>query len=102
MVYAVQKFRHYLLATPFVFYVDHQALLYMINKLVIQGRINRWLLLLQEFTFKIIVRPRKKHVSADHLSRIKTREPADGVNDDFPDAHLFQIAIILEWYKSIG
>lgn len=23
MVYAVQKFRHYLLATPFTFYVDH-------------------------------------------------------------------------------
>ena len=102
MVYVVQKFRHYLLATPFVFYVDHRALLYMINKPVIQGRINRWLLLLQEFTFKIIVRPWKKHVSADHMSRIKTGEPTDGVNDDFPDAQLFQIAVLPAWYRSIG
>lgn len=56
MVYDVQKFKHYLLAvTPFVFYVDHQALLYLVNKPIIQGRIRRWLLLLQEFTFKIVV-----------------------------------------------
>ena len=26
----------------------------------------------------------------------------EGVNDDFPDAHLFRIAILSEWYKSIG
>ena len=31
MVYLVNKFRHYLLANHFVFYVDHQALLYLIN-----------------------------------------------------------------------
>lgn len=89
MVYAVQKFRHYLLATLFVFYVDHQALLYMVNKPVIQGRISSWLLLLQEITFKIIVRPGKKHVSANHLSRLKIGELIDGVNDDFFDAQLF-------------
>ena len=40
MVYAVQKFRHYLLATPFIFYVDHQALLNLVNKPIIQGRIS--------------------------------------------------------------
>ena len=74
----------------------------MINKPVIQGRIIRWLLLLQEFTLKIIVWLGKKHVSADHLSRIKTGEPAEGVNDDFPDAQLFQIAVLPEWYRSIG
>ena len=37
MVFAVQKFRHYLLGNFFVFYVDHQALLHLINKVVIQG-----------------------------------------------------------------
>ena len=74
----------------------------MVNKPVIQGRISRWLLLLQEFTFKIIVRPGKKHVSADHLSRLKIGEPANGMNADFPDAQLFQIVVLPEWYKSIG
>lgn len=67
MVYVVQKFRHYLLAMPFTFYVDHQALIYLVNKPIIQGRINIWLLLLQEFTFTIIVRPGKSHVIADQF-----------------------------------
>ena len=26
MVFALQKYRHYLLANPFIFYIDHQAL----------------------------------------------------------------------------
>lgn len=72
MVYAVQKFRHYLFATPFTFYVDHQALMYLVNKPIIQGRVSQWLLLLQEFTFAIVVRPGKSHVIADQLSRIRS------------------------------
>ena len=47
MVFALQKYRHYLLANPFVFYTDHQALKYLINKPLRHGRICRWLLLFQ-------------------------------------------------------
>lgn len=102
MVYAVQKSRHYLLATPFTFFVDHQALMYLVNKPVIQGRVSRWLILLQEFSFKIIVFPRKSHLIADQLSRIKSGEvPGSGVNEDFPDAHLFQIVVLPQWYEGI-
>ena len=32
IVYAVKKFRHYLLANKFLFFVDHQALMYLVNK----------------------------------------------------------------------
>jgi hypothetical protein len=32
MIYVVKKFRHYLPDNSFVFYVDHQALLYLVNK----------------------------------------------------------------------
>ncbi len=32
MVYALHKFRHYLLGNQFVFYVDHMALVYLVNK----------------------------------------------------------------------
>jgi hypothetical protein len=32
MVYALHKFKHYLLGDKFVFYVDHMALLYFIKK----------------------------------------------------------------------
>jgi hypothetical protein len=30
MVYALHKFRHYLLGNKFIFYVDHMALLYLV------------------------------------------------------------------------
>lgn len=38
----------------------------------------------------------------DQLSRIRSREPTEGVNEDFLDAHLFQIAVLPSWYKTIG
>jgi hypothetical protein len=46
MNFAIQKFRHYLLGYPFVFYVDHDALKYLINKPDLSGRLARWVLLL--------------------------------------------------------
>jgi hypothetical protein len=32
MIYAIKKFRHYLLENNLTFFVDHQALIYLINK----------------------------------------------------------------------
>jgi hypothetical protein len=32
MVFALHKFRHYLLGNKFIFYVDHMALVYLVNK----------------------------------------------------------------------
>jgi hypothetical protein len=32
MVFVLHKFRHYLLGNMFVFYVDHMALVYLVNK----------------------------------------------------------------------
>ena len=39
MVYVVKKFRHYLLANKFIFFVDHHALFYLFNKPCSIGRI---------------------------------------------------------------
>ena len=38
MVYALQKFRHYLLGGDFKMYTDHFALKYLVNKPVLGGR----------------------------------------------------------------
>ena len=38
---------------------------------------------------------------ADHLSRIKTREPPTGVNDELPYACLFKVNYALEWYPRL-
>ena len=89
MVFTLQKYRHYLLANLFIFYTDHQALKYLINKPLHHGRICRWLLLFQEFEFEVVVRPGKLNVGPNHLSRIDTGEESTGVEDDLPDARLF-------------
>ena len=94
MVFSLQKYRHYLLANPFIFYTDHQALKYLINKPLHHGRICRWLLLFQEFEFEVVVRPGKLNVGPDHLSRIDTGEEPTGIDDDLPDAHLFRIEAV--------
>jgi hypothetical protein len=39
MVYALQKFRHYLLGKHFKMFIDHSALKYLVNKPVLGGRI---------------------------------------------------------------
>jgi hypothetical protein len=37
MVYALQKFRHYLLGKHFKMFIDHSALKYLVNKSVLGG-----------------------------------------------------------------
>jgi hypothetical protein len=62
MVYALHKFRHYLLGNQFVFYVDHIVLVYLVNKPQVSSKITRWLLLFLEYGFKMIYKPRRSHL----------------------------------------
>jgi hypothetical protein len=67
MVYALHKFRHYLLCNKFIFYVDHMGLLYLLQKPQVSRKITRWLLLFLEYDFSIIYKPRRFHFVADAL-----------------------------------
>ena len=91
MVYIITKFQHYLLGRRFTFHVDHSALLYLVNKQALTGRLARWMLLLQEFDFQIHHRPGVQHTVANYLSRLELGEPADSTYDDLPDANLFSL-----------
>jgi hypothetical protein len=64
MVYALQNFRHYLLGKNFKMFTDHSVIKYLVNKLVLGGRICIWILLFQEFDFEVIVKPRKFNVAS--------------------------------------
>ena len=54
MIYKVNKFRHYLLGKKFTFHVDHSALLYLVSKASLIGKLAKWTLLVQEFEFNIV------------------------------------------------
>jgi hypothetical protein len=74
MIYIVNKFKHYLLRNDFIFFVDHEAILYLVKKLTITGRIAKWLLLLQEFDFKVVYKLGQVHFLPNHLFRINHGE----------------------------
>jgi hypothetical protein len=74
MVYALQKYKHYLLGKHFKMFTDHSSLKYLVKKPVLGGRICRWLLLFQEFDFEVIVKLGKLNAGPDHLSRVTNKE----------------------------
>lgn len=101
MIYALKKFRHYLLANKFIFFVDHQALLYLVKKPCTTGRIVRWFVILLEFDFEVAVKKGRMHQRVNHLSRITSGEAPMGVDDDIPDATLFRVETAPRWSVKI-
>jgi len=88
MDYNLRKFKHFLLGNKFVFYVDHMALVYLVNKPQMLGRIARWLLFL-EYVFIVVYKLGKTHVITDVLSRLLDSSKPLGVLDQSVDCHYF-------------
>jgi transposase InsO family protein len=85
VIYACKKFRHYLLGYEVTFHTDHDALKYLVNKPDLSGRLARWILLLQEFTYTVVVKSGKSNSNADYLSRQRGPESCTDLPADFPD-----------------
>ncbi|GJU79894.1 reverse transcriptase domain-containing protein [Tanacetum coccineum] len=88
VVYAFEKFRSYLILNKSIVYTDHSALKYLFAKKDSKARLLRWVLLLQEFTFKVIDTKGAENLAADHLSRLENPyenvlNPKE-VNEKFP------------------
>jgi hypothetical protein len=88
MVYALHKFRHYLLCNRFKFFVDHMALVYLVNKPQVSVRLTKWLLFL-DYDFKKVYKLGRAHLTADALSRLPNHTEPMGIHDQTCDAHLF-------------
>ncbi len=81
MVYALLKFKHYLLGNRFVFYVDHMVFMYLVNKPQVVGRIVRRLLLFLDYDFKIVYKPNSSHLMACALNKLPNQVELVGVPD---------------------
>ncbi|BFI32702.1 hypothetical protein MPTK2_3g07970 [Marchantia polymorpha subsp. ruderalis] len=101
MVFSVKKFRHYLMCNPVVFFVDHMAIKYLVNKAELSGRLARWVLLLEEFDYTVEYKPGRMHLQADHLSRLSEEIGTRPVDDRLIDESLFVITAKPEWYGGI-
>ena len=68
IVYSLTKYRHYLLGRKFSFHVDHSALLYLVSKASLTGKIAQWK--------RVVVRSRNFYLVGDTLYH----KGADGIS----------------------
>ena len=102
VVFALDKFRSYIVGSPIICFTDHSALKYLMTKKDAKPRLIRWILLLQEFNLSIQDKKGVENVVADHLSRLSSDVPIDPVpiDEHFPNENLFATSS-LPWFADI-
>ena len=101
MVFALEKFRSYLIGSQITVYTDHATLKYLLTKKDAKVRLIRWVLLLQEFDLQIRDKKGTDNLVADHMSRLPNAPSSNvPINEHLLDEQLF--AVIREpWFADI-
>ena len=102
VIFALEKFRSYIVGSPVTISTDHAALKYFLSKQDTKPRLTRWILLCQEFNLTIKDKKGVENVEADHLSRLVPKSTSQDlqIGDSFPDEQIFSLAHC-PWYADI-
>ena len=102
IVFALEKFRSYIVGSSVTIFTDHVALKYLLSKQDTKPRLTRWILLCQEFNLTIKDKKGVENVVAYHLSRLVPESTSHGlpIGDSFPDERLFAL-VYCPWYADI-
>ncbi|KAK2390987.1 protein NYNRIN [Trifolium repens] len=104
IVYALEKFRSYLIGSKVVVFTDHAALCHLLAKTDSKPRLLRWVLLLQEFDLEIKDKKGVENVVADHLSRLEnplvTNKEVE-VSESFPNEKLLSV-VVRPWFADMA
>jgi hypothetical protein len=82
VVFALEKFRHYLDGNQFELITDHCPLCYIRNKEKLSPRLHRWVVVFSEFDFVIKHKKGKLNSDADCLSRAPIQDPIPEQDDE--------------------
>jgi hypothetical protein len=89
IVHAINKFIHYISWYDIFVQTNHSAIRYLMKKSITNGRVSRWIFLLQEFNISILDRLRRENLVTNFLSRIHNDEQTILVDDEFTNEHFF-------------
>ncbi|RDX97904.1 Retrovirus-related Pol polyprotein from transposon 17.6, partial [Mucuna pruriens] len=101
IVFALDKFRSYLLGSKVIIFSDHATLKYLVKKPDAKPRLIRWMLLLQEFDLEIRDKKGADNAVADQLSRIECEPDLIPIRDDFPNEQLLHMDTSTPWFVDI-
>nr|GEW83554.1 reverse transcriptase domain-containing protein [Tanacetum cinerariifolium] len=92
--------------SKYIVYTDHSALKYIFDKKDFKARLLWWVLLLQEFKFKIINTKGAENLATDHLSRLENPhqnvlDPKE-INEAFPLETLNMVSFQLKYPMGIN
>nr|GFC11050.1 reverse transcriptase domain-containing protein [Tanacetum cinerariifolium] len=100
VVYAFENFRSYLIMNKSIVHTDHSALKYLLAKKDAKARLLRWVLLLQEFDFKVLDSKGAENLAADHLSRLEN--PYENVLDPKEINETFPLETLAPWFADFA
>ncbi|KAL6343048.1 hypothetical protein AAG906_017860 [Vitis piasezkii] len=102
-IFALDKFRAYLVGSFIVVFTYHSALKYLLTKQDAKARLIRWILLLQEVQFPNQRQEKVENVVMHHLSRLAIAHNSHGlpINDNFPEESLMLVEVA-PWYAHIA
>ena len=87
IVFALEKFRSYIIGSPVTIFTDHAMLKYLLSKKDTKPCLTRWILLCQEFNLTIKDKNGVENVVANHLSRFLPESTSNSlpIGDSFLD-----------------
>ncbi|XP_021727671.1 uncharacterized protein LOC110694815 [Chenopodium quinoa] len=103
VVFAMDKFRSYLICSKVIVYTDHIAVRYLMTKKEAKLRLIRWVLSLQDFDMEMRNKKEAENYVAQHLSRLPFENKEDvTINEEVGFETLMAMASTPSpWYADI-
>jgi len=95
VIFALEKFRSYLINSKVIVFIDHASLKHLMKKSDSKPRLIRWVLLLQDFDLEIEDKAGLANTVAGHLSCLGPKATPNkelSIDDSFPIEQLFAIS----------